>query len=420
MGASLLKEETTPMAIDYAKKYQTYIDEELAANSATEWMAAGEGQVRFGEGNKVEINTLTTTGLGNYDKTKTDGTAYPSGAVTSTWTSRTLTMDRGVKFALDHSAPEDISFPATVENVIREFAKTQLAKEQDFYRIFRLYDIIQGSLMLSGTHVLTYDSANDDIVDKLCTIAQTIETDSDRTGGLVAMIASNQKNAFLRAAADNFNKITFEQQVEINGITYSHVMMVNDLPCIFVPASRMKTVMSVQNGRDGESAGGNVADYVAWAQELEGVAAASAVALGRGAGTVDVYYSPTEDAPANLKQMLKAHLEKLRPVGADVQVIQAQPVSISVAAQVSRAGDIPVEDIGAAFTEAMEHYLAQSKLAGGGQIVSINRIISLLMGCSGVADLSGVTLNGGTVNLVMEQGTYAVVGSVTLTEADHV
>lgn len=169
-----------------------------------------------------------------------------------------------------------------------------------------------------------------------------------------------------------------------------------------------------------QGAGGNVADYVAWAQELEGVAAASAVALGRGAGTVDVYYSPTEDAPANLKQMLKAHLEKLRPVGADVQVIQAQPVSISVAAQVSRAGDIPVEDISAAFTAAMEHYLAQSKLAGGGQIVSINRIISLLMGCSGVADLSGVTLNGGTVNLVMEQGTYAVVGSVTLTEAENV
>lgn len=169
-----------------------------------------------------------------------------------------------------------------------------------------------------------------------------------------------------------------------------------------------------------QGAGGNVADYVAWAQELEGVAAASAVALGRGAGTVDVYYSPTEDAPANLKQMLQDHLEKLRPVGADVQVIRAQPVSISVAAQVSRAGDIPVEDISATFTVAMEHYLAQSKLAGGGQIVSTNRIISLLMGCSGVADLSNVTLNGGTVNLVMEQGTYAVVGSVTLTEAEDV
>ena len=63
------------MAIDYAKKYQKFIDEELAACSATEWMAAGAGQVRYGEGKEVEINTLKTTGLGNYDSTKTDGTA---------------------------------------------------------------------------------------------------------------------------------------------------------------------------------------------------------------------------------------------------------------------------------------------------------------------------------------------------------
>ncbi len=42
------------------------------------------------------------------------------------------------------------------------------------------------------------------------------------------------------------------------------------------------------------SAGGNAADYVAWALEMEGVAAAAAVPLGRGAGTVDVYFAPEE------------------------------------------------------------------------------------------------------------------------------
>jgi len=86
-----------------AKNYQTFIEEELAAASATEWMAAGEGQVRYGEGKEVEINTLNTTGLGDYDSTKTDGSAYPAGAVTSKWTGHTLAMDRGVKFALDRS-----------------------------------------------------------------------------------------------------------------------------------------------------------------------------------------------------------------------------------------------------------------------------------------------------------------------------
>jgi len=247
------------MAIDYAKKYQKFIDEELAACSGTEWMAAGAGQVRYGEGKEVEINTLETTGLGNYDSTKTDGTAYPNGAVTSTWTAHTLKMDRGVKFALDHSAPEDVSFPATVENVIREFAKNQLAKEQDSYRIHKLYTAIKSNLMLAGTHVLSMDKNADDIVDKLCTLTQTLETDSERTGGFVALVASNMKNAFLRAAADNFNKITFEQEIEINGITYSHVMMVNDLPCIFVPAGRMKTGISIQTGRDDQSGGGIVA-----------------------------------------------------------------------------------------------------------------------------------------------------------------
>ncbi len=241
------------MAIDYAKKYQKFIDEELAACSATEWMAAGAGQVRYGEGKEVEINTLKTTGLGDYDSTKTDGTAYPNGAVTSTWASHTLKMDRGVKFALDHSAPEDVNFPATVENVIREFAKSQLAKEQDSYRINKLYMAVKGALKYASTHVLSFNSESDDIVDKLCTLTQTLETDSERTGGFVALVASNMKNAFLRAAADNFNKITFEQEIEINGITYSHVMMVNDLPCIFVPANRMKTSITIQTGRDNQA-----------------------------------------------------------------------------------------------------------------------------------------------------------------------
>ena len=50
--------------------------------------------------------------------------------------------------------------------------------------------------------------------------------------------------------------MTFEQQVEINGVIYSHVMMVNDLPCIFVPAGRMNTVINVQTGRGDQAAGG--------------------------------------------------------------------------------------------------------------------------------------------------------------------
>ncbi len=247
------------MAIDYAKNYQHYIDEELAAASATEWMAATSGQVRYGEGKDVEIATLSTTGLGDYDSSKTDGSAYPAGAVTSRWTSHTLAMDRGVKFALDRTAPEDLSFTSTAENVIREFARDQLAKEQDAYRITTLYDKVHKDLNWRSRHLVTFNSQSDNILDKLCALVQTLEDDSQRTGGFVAMIAANMKNQILQTAADDHNKVSFEQPVEINGVVYPHAMMINDLPCIFVPSARMKTAISVQTGRDDQTAGGIVA-----------------------------------------------------------------------------------------------------------------------------------------------------------------
>ena len=161
---------------------------------------------------------------------------------------------------------------------------------------------------------------------------------------------------------------------------------------------------------------GNAADYVAWAREVKGVALAAAVPLGRGAGTVDVYFSPTEDAPPNILLLLQHHLEDKRPVGADVKVIQALPVTVGVTAKVKRQGDVSLEDIQQTFTQKLTDYLQQAKMAEGGQVVSINRIIGLLVSCPGVEDVYGLVLNGGTVNLTMEPGTYAVTGAVSLTE----
>lgn len=244
------------MASNQETAYQAFIDQELAEASATEWMAAGEGQVRYGEGKEAEIASLQTTGLGDYDSTKTDGTAYPAGAVTSKWKSHTMAMDRGVKFALDHSAPEDMTFPATVENVIRQFARTQLAREQDAYRIQKLYALAAADEKYKTTHVLEFDGKTDDIIEELSGLVQTLETDSERTGGFVALVASDLKTQFLQASADSYHSVAFEQEVEINGMTYSHVMMLNDMPCIFVPAGRMKTAIAVQSGRGEESGGG--------------------------------------------------------------------------------------------------------------------------------------------------------------------
>ena len=246
------------MALDYAHAYQTFIDEELAAASATEWMAAKGGQVRFGGGKDVEISTLTTTGLGNYDSNQTDGGAYPTGAVQSDWNTYSLAMDRGVKFALDRTDPSDTSFLVTAENVIREFARVQLTREQDTYRINKLYQIAANGEK-ADTHVVTMNPASDSALDKVCDLLQTLENDSERSGSFVALINSNLKTAFLKATANTYHQVSFEESVEINGVRYDHVMMVSGLPCIFVPSNRMQTALEVQSGRNGQESGGILA-----------------------------------------------------------------------------------------------------------------------------------------------------------------
>ena len=166
-------------------------------------------------------------------------------------------------------------------------------------------------------------------------------------------------------------------------------------------------------------ASGNAADYVAWALELEGVAAAAAVPLGRGAGTVDVYFAPEADAEGNVADKLLDHLEGLRPVGASVRVIQASPVAVQVTASIMPSGETPLSTIQAAAEQAVAEYLGQLGLTDKGQTVSINRIISLLMNCEGVADAGSVTLNGAAANLVLGMGNYAIPGTVKLTEVEH-
>ena len=242
------------MALDYAKAYQQFIDEELSSVSMTQWMTAGEGQIRYDGGKDIEISELQTTGLGSYDATKTDGSAYPQGAVTNTWTPYTLAMDRGVKFALDRTDPADTNFIATAENVMREFARTQLTKEQDTYRINKIYKTVEGS-SLAGTNVLTGTVTTENAVSELLKTLSAAQKSSEMLSGFVAIISQDHKNAFLQASNQTLSTVTFGNRVEINGVEYDNVMMFNDLPCLFAPQARMQTEITVGTGRDEDEAG---------------------------------------------------------------------------------------------------------------------------------------------------------------------
>ena len=242
------------MAFDYAKAYQQFIDEEMCALSVTAWMIPEAGKVRFAGGRDVEISSLSTTGLGSYDAAKADGSAYPSGSVTNAWKTYPLTMDRGVKFALDRTDPNDTGFIATAENVVREFARTALVREQDMYRINRLYSLAAADDAHNGTHIVSQKLTKENALATVSGLLQTIRDDAEEMENYVALISHKNKNAFLEAAAGTYHSISFGESVSVNGVTYDNVMMLDDLPCIFVPQNRMKTVISVQSG-DGNDGG---------------------------------------------------------------------------------------------------------------------------------------------------------------------
>lgn len=187
------------MALDYAKAYQQFIDEELAAASATAWMIPPAGKVRFAGGKSVEISTLTTTGLGTYQSGKTDGSAFPSGTVSNVWNSYNLAMDRGVKFSLDRMDPSDTAFLVTAENVIREFSRNALVKEQDMYRIHKLYELIQGDGTFGSTHVVAAQLDKSNAIATLTGLLQTVRSDAETMDGFVALVSYPNQTHFLEA-----------------------------------------------------------------------------------------------------------------------------------------------------------------------------------------------------------------------------
>ena len=237
------------MAFDYAKAYQQFIDEEMVASSATAWMMPPAGKVRFTGGRDLEISTLTTSGLGNYQAGKADGSAYPQGTVSNVWKSYTMAMDRGVQFSLDRADPNDTGFMATAENVIREFSRNALVREQDTYRIHRLYALLKAEESLAG-HVVSGALDKSSAVATVSGLLQTVRDDAEEMEGYVALVSHKNRTAFLEAANDTYHDVTFGHSVSINGVTYDNVMMLDDLPCIFVPQSRMKTAITIQDGQE--------------------------------------------------------------------------------------------------------------------------------------------------------------------------
>ena len=77
--------------LEYAKIFQTALDNQVIAEATSGWMEANAGQVQYTGGNEVKVPMITTDGLADYDRQN----GYVDGAVNLAYETMKLTQDRG-------------------------------------------------------------------------------------------------------------------------------------------------------------------------------------------------------------------------------------------------------------------------------------------------------------------------------------
>lgn len=111
--------------IEYAKVFQKELDKQVLEGATSGWMEENAGQVKYSGGNEVKIPKISLSGLGDYDR----DSGYTQGAVTFSYETKTMTMDRGRKFLLDKMDVDETDFVASAATVMGEFQRTQVIPE---------------------------------------------------------------------------------------------------------------------------------------------------------------------------------------------------------------------------------------------------------------------------------------------------
>ncbi|ADQ06520.1 Baseplate J family protein [Caldicellulosiruptor hydrothermalis 108] len=161
---------------------------------------------------------------------------------------------------------------------------------------------------------------------------------------------------------------------------------------------------------------GNVNHYKQWALEVAGVGDVKVFQLWSGPGTVKVVIidSNKQPASADLDNAVYQHIEENRPIGAQVTVVSAQPLTINVSATIVRDTNYTLEQVITNVRSKITEYL--KSIAFKQSYVSYAQIGSLILDSEGVLDYSNLTINGGTANIVIGDEQVAVLGEVMLSE----
>jgi uncharacterized phage protein gp47/JayE len=158
---------------------------------------------------------------------------------------------------------------------------------------------------------------------------------------------------------------------------------------------------------------GNANDYKQWAKSVAGVGDAKVYPIWNGNGTVKVVLLDEDKTapPQATVDSVASYIESVRPIGATVTVLGATELAVDVSATLTLSSDVTLAQVTSDFTTALTDYLAT--LAFVDPTLRYAKIASLLIDVNGVEDYASLTVNGGTTNITVADGSVAVTGTVT-------
>lgn len=211
-------------------------DQQLIEGATSGWMEANAGQVKYAGGDTVKIPTLSTTGLGNYDR----NAGFPKGGVSVKYQTKTMTQDRGTSFLLDRIEVDESGFIATAASAAAIFQREHVIPEVDAYRYSRIYQLANAK-----GYTKEYTPVASTIFSELQKDITAVRDSGAGSADLVIIMPYPVADIF-----DNSDKLIKHINVgKFNqGGVDMEVKTFNGIPVIRVPSDRMKTLYDFMSG----------------------------------------------------------------------------------------------------------------------------------------------------------------------------
>ncbi|RKI36310.1 N4-gp56 family major capsid protein [bacterium D16-51] len=218
------------MAVNYASKYASVVDERFKLGSLTtgiingnfEWI--GVKTVNVFSRDLATLNDYKTTGSNRYGTPDELGNSEQE---------MTVTQDKSFTYTIDAASEQDTNGTMEAAATLAENIDNLVIPAMDTYRLSVIAANAPASGTVSGkTHIITKAVTKDNAFEEFLACQEVLDDDKAPQGGRIAVVTPSYLNKI--KLDDNFTKWgDMAQKMMINGI----VGVIDGVPAIKVPAS---------------------------------------------------------------------------------------------------------------------------------------------------------------------------------------